>query len=155
VVFVVFVGSIFIRKFRTQLKLETLDDAVVLSDVEDDLLGERHGCPVYASPEILSSQTSCKYSGRAADSWSLGVIIYTMLVGRYPFFDANPSSLLGKIRRCQFSTPSSISSATRLIINSLLQRDPEDRMTAEEVLESQIFTRRFIEDLMQRQQQSC
>jgi len=132
-----------LRKFvfrdpqQTQLKLETLDDAVVLEDADDDILEERHGCPAYASPEILDTNT--KYSGRSSDCWSLGVILYTMLVGRYPFHDANPSKLLGKIRRGLFQVPMSVSPLVRIIIHSLLRKDPCERMTAEELLDSQLF----------------
>lgn len=66
--------------YRTTLKLESLEDAVVLDDPEEDLLQDKRGCPAYVSPEILRAHTT--YSGRAADMWSLGVILYTMLVGR-------------------------------------------------------------------------
>ena len=62
------------------MKLETLEDAVVLEVPDDDLLQDKRGCPAYVSPEILRSHAH--YSGRAADMWSLGVILYTMLVGR-------------------------------------------------------------------------
>ena len=62
------------------MKLESLEDAVVLEDYADDLLSDKHGCPAYVSPEILRSNT--QYSGRAADMWGLGVMLYTMLVGR-------------------------------------------------------------------------
>ncbi len=66
-------------RFRTTLRLESLEDAVVL-DTEDDMLSDKHGCPAYVSPEIL--KTNSLYSGRAADMWGLGVMLYTMLVGR-------------------------------------------------------------------------
>ena len=46
---------------------------------EEDLLEDKHGCPAYVAPEILMSSS---YSGRAADMWGLGVMLYTMLVGR-------------------------------------------------------------------------
>ena len=66
--------------FRTELKLESLEDAIVLDDHSHDLLSDKHGCPAYVSPEILTSHA--QYSGRAADMWGLGVMLYTMLVGR-------------------------------------------------------------------------
>lgn len=53
---------------------------MVLDDPEEDLLQDKRGCPAYVSPEILRAHRT--YSGRAADMWSLGVILYTMLVGR-------------------------------------------------------------------------
>lgn len=46
---------------------------------DEDMLEDKHGCPAYVAPEIL---TSSSYSGRAADMWGLGVMLYTMLVGR-------------------------------------------------------------------------
>lgn len=70
---------------RTTLKLESLEDAVVLDDPEEDLLQDKRGCPAYVSPEILRAHRT--YSGRAADMWSLGVILYTMLVGRCVFIN--------------------------------------------------------------------
>ena len=63
------------------IKLESLEDAVVLEDIDDDFLSDKHGCPAYVSPEILRGTTS-KYSGRQADMWGLGVMLFTMLVGR-------------------------------------------------------------------------
>lgn len=70
----------FIFLFRTELKLESLEDAVILNQPDSDWLHDKRGCPAYVSPEILKAGTP--YSGKAADMWSLGVILYTMLVGR-------------------------------------------------------------------------
>jgi tribbles-like protein len=42
-----------LRSCRTELKLESLEDAVVLETVEEDILSDKHGCPAYVSPEIL------------------------------------------------------------------------------------------------------
>ncbi|XP_058058416.1 tribbles homolog 2-like [Anopheles bellator] len=114
------------------LKLESLEDAVVLNDPAEDLLQDKRGCPAYVSPEILRTNTT--YSGKAADMWSLGVIIYTMLVGRYPFNDSEHASLFAKISRGHFTVPECLSSKARCMIRALLRRDPEERITSDDVL---------------------
>ncbi|KAK7791275.1 hypothetical protein R5R35_005591 [Gryllus longicercus] len=127
-----------LRKFvfadpqRTELKLETLEDAVLLEDPDDDRLQDKRGCPAYVSPEILRCHAS--YSGRAADMWSLGVILYTMLVGRYPFNDSEHASLFAKISRGHFVLPDWLSARARCLVRSLLRRDPEQRLLAADVL---------------------
>lgn len=127
-----------LRKFvfadseRTHLKLESLEDAVVLDDPAEDLLQDKRGCPAYVSPEILKANTT--YSGKAADMWSLGVILYTMLVGRYPFNDSEHASLFAKISRGQFTVPDCLSSKARCMIRALLRREPEERIASEDVL---------------------
>lgn len=123
---------VFTDESRTELKLESLEDAVVLESVEEDILSDKHGCPAYVSPEILKSNT--QYSGRAADMWGLGVMLYTMLVGRYPFHGAEHSGLFAKIRKGQFSLPESLSSRAKCLIRCLLRKEPADRLTTEDVL---------------------
>jgi tribbles-like protein len=123
---------VFTDESRSELKLESLEDAVVLDSADDDVLSDKHGCPAYVSPEILKSNT--RYSGRAADMWGLGVMLYTMLVGRYPFHGAEHSGLFAKIRRGHFNLPDSLSSRAKCLIRSLLKKDPEDRLSTEDVL---------------------
>lgn len=128
-----------LRKFvfqdeeRTHLLLEGLEDAIVLSDDAQDVLKDKHGCPAYVSPEILTA-TEQGYSGKSADVWSLGVMLYTMLVGRYPFHDPQPMALFGKIRRGQFYLPDSLSPKAQCLIRCLLRREPADRMSATDIL---------------------
>ncbi|CAH1248108.1 TRIB2 [Branchiostoma lanceolatum] len=136
-----------LRKFvfqdpeKTQLKLESLEDTYLLQEPGDDRLSDKHGCPAYVSPEILSTQGS--YSGKAADVWSLGVMLYTMLVGRYPFHDTEPQALFTKIRRGIFTVPEGISSKGKCLIRSMLRREPSERMSAREVLEHPWFKASF------------
>lgn len=73
------------------------------------------------------------YMGIAADMWSAGVILYTILVGHYPFFDVNPSSIFGRIRSGVYHIPYHVSHAARSLISSLLSFDPVQRPSAEAV----------------------
>jgi len=123
---------VFVDAEKTTLKLETLEDTIVLDNVNDDLLQNRRGCPAYVSPEILKANT--QYSGKAADMWSLGVILYTMLVGRYPFNDSEHVSLFAKISRGQYVVPECLSAKARCIIKALLRRDPDERISSSDIL---------------------
>lgn len=104
-----------------------------------DTLTDKHGCPAYVSPEILSARNG--YSGKCADLWSLGVMIYTMLVGRYPFHDREPMVLFGKIRRGVYKIPDSVPARARCLIRNLLRQDPSERLSASEALDHPWFCR--------------
>ena len=100
-------------------------------------LSERHGCPAYVCPEMLQPGN---YSGKAADLWSLGVILYTLLVGRYPFFDSSPQRLFSKVRSGYYEVPENISPLARSLISSLLAHEPHKRVLTEVILEHPWFT---------------
>ncbi|KAF0879345.1 TRIB3 protein, partial [Crocuta crocuta] len=122
---------VFANEERTKLVLEDLEDACVLNG-PDDSLWDKHACPAYVGPEILSSRAA--YSGKAADVWSLGVALFTMLAGHYPFQDSEPVLLFGKIRRGAFALPEGLSAPARCLVRCLLRREPADRLTATGIL---------------------
>ncbi|XP_072546306.1 tribbles homolog 2-like [Salminus brasiliensis] len=129
---------VFKNQERTSLMLTSLEDASVMDKWDDSVYG-KHRCPVYyASPEGLLAEG--KYSGKAADVWSLGVMLYTILVGRYPFSDSNSSVLFRKIQRCRFSLPEFLSPKARCLIQSILRLDPSERLTAQEILDHPWFS---------------
>lgn len=130
--------SNFLCDFRTRLRLESLEDAVIVED-SDDKLTDRRGCPAYVAPEVLCSGRA--YSGKASDIWSLGVLLFTMLVGRYPFNGAEHASLFAKISRAQFLIPEGLSSRARCLIRTLLRRDPTERPDSEDVIRHPWLTR--------------
>ena len=45
------------------------------------------------------------YSGKASDMWALGVVLYTMLYGQFPFYDSIPHELFRKIKTAEFVLP--------------------------------------------------
>ncbi|EHB17182.1 Tribbles-like protein 3 [Heterocephalus glaber] len=122
---------VFTNRERTKLVLENLEDACVLTG-PDDLLWDKQACPAYVGPEILSSQAS--YSGKPADVWSLGVALFTMLAGHYPFQGSEPALLFGKIRRGAFALPAGLSAPARCLVRCLLRREPAERLMATGIL---------------------
>ncbi|KAM4740279.1 tribbles homolog 2-like [Anableps anableps] len=125
---------VFMDQYRTRLALLGLNDSVVLhGNPDDDLLKDRHGCPAYVGPELLTNGNR-SYSGRAADIWSLGVSLYTMLIGRYPFQDTQPAALFAKIRHGVFSLPNGLSPQAKCLINCMLRKVPDERLKASELL---------------------
>ena len=125
---------------RTRLRLESLEDAIVLEKCDsDDGVWRKHGYPAYVTPEVLLSR-GARYSGRAADLWSLGIILYTLLVGRYPFQDSGPFGLFTKIIRGHYTVPDFVSSRARCLIRNLLRRDPSQRLEASDILRHHWFS---------------
>lgn len=116
---------------RTKLVLQNLEDSCLLNG-DDDSLTDKHGCPAYVGPEILNSRNS--YSGKAADVWSLGVVLYTMLVGRYPFQDVEPTALFSKIRRGAFTIPETLSPRAKSLVCCMLRKAPSERLEAGDIL---------------------
>ena len=86
--------------------------------------------PHYASPEIL---TGAKYSGPLADVWSLGVLLFAMLCGSLPFNARSVPLLIKKIVEGKFKFPKFLSPSSRHLITSILQIQPEQRPSLEEI----------------------
>ncbi|KAG7283319.1 hypothetical protein CRUP_000845 [Coryphaenoides rupestris] len=70
--------------------------------------------------------------------WALGVVLFTMLYGQFPFYDSIPQELFRKIKAAEYSIPEDgrVSENTVCLIRKLLVLDPQQRLTAGEVLES-------------------
>lgn len=81
------------------------------------------GTPNYIAPEILENKHGHAYE---VDVWALGVIVYTLLIGRAPFETRDLDTTYRKIKRAEFSFPIhvSISKESKSLIKSLLVADP-------------------------------
>uniref|UniRef100_UPI00398ECADD serine/threonine-protein kinase 40 n=1 Tax=Pristiophorus japonicus TaxID=55135 RepID=UPI00398ECADD len=102
---------------------------------EDDLLKDQRGSPAYISPDVLSGRP---YRGKPSDMWALGVVLFTMLYGQFPFYDSIPQELFRKIKAAEYTIPEDcrVSENTVCLIRKLLLLDPQQRLTATEVLDS-------------------
>eukprot|EP00210_Caulerpa_lentillifera_P004255 g4059.t1 len=102
----------------------------------------RVGTPDYMSPEIFHSKNGA-YDGKKADLWSCGVVLYTMVVGQYPFSrkeDQNlPAELqhqvvLQRVVKGNYSLPGYLSEECTDLIQRLLDPDPQTRITIPEII---------------------
>mmetsp|Transcript_19139 Transcript_19139/g.27673 ORF Transcript_19139/g.27673 Transcript_19139/m.27673 type:complete len:733 (+) Transcript_19139:108-2306(+) len=94
----------------------------------------RCGTPTYVAPEILKNHPH----DTAADMWSVGVILYVLLVGYPPFMEDNQRVLFRKIRYGEYEffkeDWEEISEEAKDLIQKLLVVDPLHRLTAREAL---------------------
>lgn len=74
-----------------------------------------------------------QYHGPAADTWSLGVILFALVCGHLPFEDPNTSNLYRKILSGEYKTPKWISPEVKDLIRKILETDPEKRLTISQI----------------------
>ena len=89
------------------------------------------GSPVYAAPEVIKREP---YS-YPADVWSLGVLFYLMVVGRYPFQHDNVLTVMRMIVKKEPVFPRDLDQGLVSLLSRMLEKDPEARATIASVRE--------------------
>ena len=91
------------------------------------------GTPNYIAPEVLEGKQGHSYE---VDIWSLGVIIYTLIIGKPPFETSDVKTTYKRIRMNAYSFPENvpISDAAKDIITKILNNDPAKRPNVDEIL---------------------
>lgn len=97
------------------------------------------GTPNYIAPEILSGGSGHSFE---VDIWSIGVILYTMLVGRPPFETTDVKLTYKRIKANLYSYPSNaqVSVHAKSLIDSILQINPNKRPTIGQIMIHPFFT---------------
>ncbi|XP_069753529.1 serine/threonine-protein kinase 33 isoform X1 [Narcine bancroftii] len=102
----------------------------------DKMLQATCGTPLYMAPEVLSAH---QYT-QQCDTWSIGVIMYTLLSGVPPFVASSEEKLAELINRGELRFDNSvlqeISDAAKDVLSRLLKVDPAHRITANELLDN-------------------
>ena len=75
------------------------------------------GTPNSLAPEIIISKTG----GYAADVWAIGVVLYTMLVGRAPFASESQSETFRRIRNIEYSIPLYVPAEAADVLHHIFQ----------------------------------
>ena len=107
-----------------------------------DFEGERKrtvcGTPNYIAPEILDGKTGHSYE---VDIWSLGVIIYTLIIGKPPFETRDVKTTYKRIKMNAYTFPENaiVSEAAKNLIAQILVLDPSKRPTLDQILTHDFF----------------
>ena len=88
------------------------------------------GTSSYMSPELVQKK---EYSGFAADVWALGVVLFVMLTGQFPFKAKTEKELFSRIISGQFLAPPQLNYDAKRLISKLLSIDPQKRPSALEI----------------------
>lgn len=95
------------------------------------------GTPNYISPEVASRSSH----GLKTDNWSLGCLLYTLIVGRPPFEKNGVKSTLTQVVIGNYHIPNHISAEAKDLINRLLCKDQSKRIELHQVTTHPFLTK--------------
>ncbi|KAJ7305848.1 hypothetical protein JRQ81_010214 [Phrynocephalus forsythii] len=98
------------------------------------------GTPNYIAPEVLGK----KGHSFEVDVWSIGCIMYTLLVGRPPFETSCLKETYIRIKNNEYTIPTHINPIAADLIRRMLRSDPAARPTIDELLNDEFFTAGYI-----------
>ncbi|CAG9769040.1 unnamed protein product [Ceutorhynchus assimilis] len=97
------------------------------------------GTPNYIAPEILNK----KGHSFEVDIWSVGCIMYTLLIGKPPFETSSLKETYARIRRCDYKISQQVSPYAKNMIMIMLQSDPSKRPSINYLSKHEFFTKGY------------
>jgi len=124
------------------LKMENIlidcNHNIKIIDFGFSILAPRHirlkifcGTPSYMSPEIVRKQ---EYLGQPSDIWSLGIVLYSLLCGVFPFKGNTDRELFDRICKGVYFFPPFLSERAKCLLKRILIKDPSKRIDASKVV---------------------
>lgn len=134
-------GNLFLDK-NLQVKVGDLGLATKVTSSEE----KRKticGTPNYIAPEVIDGNKETRGHSFEVDIWSMGVILFTLLVGKPPYESKDVKSTYQRILANQYSFPSHvpISQHAKDLIGSMLQTKPENRPSLKQISSHPFLTR--------------
>jgi len=112
------------------------------------------GTPNYIAPEILDGKQGHSYE---VDIWSLGVILYTLLIGKPPFETSDVKTTYKRIKANSYTFPEHIiiSDAAKDLVTKILNLDPLKRPTLDQIAQHKFMTGHAIPKLLPASTLAC
>ena len=108
--------------------LASIDDPEVCRTSDPDALF--CGTPHYAAPEVSQRAPYCRF---AADVWSLGVVLYVMLVGQMPFYGETDDDVLAAVYTGEYPPLGNVSPGAANLISGLIVLIPAGRLSLQSI----------------------
>ncbi|XP_044129629.1 serine/threonine-protein kinase SIK1-like [Bufo gargarizans] len=94
------------------------------------------GSPPYAAPEVFQGK---EYEGPLLDIWSLGVVLYVLLCGSFPFDGPNLPILRQRVLDGRFRIPYYMSQDCESLLRRMLVVDPGKRLNIAQIRQHRWF----------------
>lgn len=94
------------------------------------------GTPSYMAPEIVNKML---YNGHATDVWALGILLYVLLHGNFPFKGVDDKDLFRKIGKGKFDMNESLSKECKGLLTGMLKVGPTERVSTSQILQNSWF----------------
>lgn len=94
------------------------------------------GSPPYAAPEVFQGK---EYEGPLLDVWSLGVVLYVLLCGSFPFDGPNLPTLRQRVLEGRFRIPYYMSEDCESLLRRMLVVDPGKRLNIAQIRQQRWF----------------
>ncbi|KAL4511725.1 hypothetical protein ABPG72_012570 [Tetrahymena utriculariae] len=117
--------------------IKIIDFGFSIINGEDKKLKIFCGTPSYMAPEIVSK---IEYVGQKADIWALGILLFVMLQGKFPFKGVNDNELFKKIKKGSYTYTHPVSPDAEKLISQLLNIRPSERPNLPTILEHSWFS---------------
>lgn len=99
------------------------------------------GTPNYIAPEVIQGDKDKRGHSFEVDVWSMGVICFTMLVGKPPYESKDVKSTYRRILANEYSFPAGkVGEDAKTLISSMLQTDARMRPSLDEIRKHPFFT---------------
>lgn len=122
------------KESDSDIKIADFGLAIILPENVTHITTDPIGSTQYMAPEILSG----KLYSFPADIWSLGVLLFIILSGTFPFDDEVDTLLIAKIKQgnCEFLPEywDGISPEAIDLIQSILRVNPAERFSFDQIL---------------------
>ena len=128
-------GNIFLTD---KLEVKLGDFGLAKKITSDNTPSNNGGTIYYMAPESLKNN-KCSYK---VDIWAIGIIIYNLLTGKFPFHGDNQEKTKEKIISGNLDFPPDIviSKLMKDLIRQILKKDPKERPTLNQILQHKFFT---------------